>query len=267
MQHSPFAYSDYKEFLRKCLEEGAWGEVSRWAKSAGCQRSYLSRVLHEHVQLTPDQAYGLAQGLGLVGDEREYFLLLVDHARAGSKALVGHLEGRLAELRRRQEDLSQRLKREVRGDPGGAELAYYSSWLPMAAHLLTSIPEFQSETNLAARLGVRRERVQAMLQELEVLGLVRREGALWKYVSGSIHIPKNSPLVSLHHNNWRQRAVLNAQDPGQDSVHYTMAQSMSRQAYDEIKHKLLLLIEESAAIGQAAKEEELVVVCCDLFRA
>ena len=267
MLSSLFAFHDYKAFLRKTLQsKDTRGEITRLAQAAGCQRSYLSRVIHEHVHLTPDQAFGIAQGLKFNAAERDYFLLLVDRARCGTPALIAHLDSKLQAMRQAQEDLSQRLGRETRDDAAGTELAYYSSWVWPAVHLMTSIPDCQSETQIAHRLGLPEGRVHGVLTELEARRLVRREGSRWKFQSGSVHIPKASPLVSLHHNNWRQQAVLESQDPSSDSVHYTMVQTLSRDAYLTIKQKMLLMIEESASIGQAAPEEELVAVCCDLFR-
>lgn len=262
---SVFSHTDYKAFLRERLK-GPRGEITRWAEAAGCQRSYLSRVIHEHVHLTPDQAFGLSEGLRLREAEREYFLLLVDRARCATPALTAHLDAKLADLRRAQENLALRLKRETRDDATGTELSYYSSWVWPAVHLLCSIPEAQTEAAIASRLGLSLTRVSGVLAELEARGLVRREGARYKFVAGSVHIPKASPLVSLHHNNWRQQAVLDSQDATADSVHYTMVQTLSRAAYAQIKRQMLQMIEESAAVGQAAREEELIAVCCDLFK-
>lgn len=83
--------------------------------------------------------------------------------------------------------------------------------------------------------------------------------------TGDLHIPKNSPMIGIHHNNWRQRAVLDSTLPNTEGVHYTAVYSISRKDHEHLKTKVLDLVEQSRKIVAPSKEEELICFTCDLF--
>ncbi|MFX6794117.1 hypothetical protein ABTH15_20060, partial [Acinetobacter baumannii] len=76
---------DYKQFLllQVAAHAGEYGYKSKLAVAAGCQKSFFSQVLNAHVHRTPEHALGLARFWKLNRLERDYFLELVNHARAG----------------------------------------------------------------------------------------------------------------------------------------------------------------------------------------
>lgn len=265
MAESVFQHSDYRVFLRSRME-AEWGSLTRMAEAARCQRSHLSRVVHGNGHLTPDQAFDLAEFWGLSEAETEYFLLLVEEARAGSPGLRRRLGAKLSEMRRRQEDLSSRLQQTAPALATEGQARYYATWLPSALHMLVSIPSFQEVASIARRLCVPEGAVKKSLEELEAAGLVRREGTRWKIASGAVHLPRTSPFVSQHHGNWRQRAVLNTQQGAEDGLHYTVVQSVSLEDYLRIKALLLEAIDRYAAVAGPSKEQELICFSLDLFR-
>jgi plasmid maintenance system antidote protein VapI len=87
------------------------GQLSRAAEALNCQRSYLSRVISESLQLTPDHAFKLARFWRLTSDEREYFQTMVDYERAGDPEYRAHLKQRLLEVKRKHESIQERTAR------------------------------------------------------------------------------------------------------------------------------------------------------------
>ena len=81
-----FRETSYKKALARLIEESApeRGTISRIADAIGCQRSYLSQVLHAKAQLTKDQAWNLCTFFGLPEMEATYFECLVDFERAST---------------------------------------------------------------------------------------------------------------------------------------------------------------------------------------
>lgn len=265
---SVFNYSDYKEAMKAWIAESegssSWGLITQMAKKAQCQRSHLSRVLNGSMHLTPDQGYGLCQYWELTALEAEYFLALLDHARAASATYRSHLEEKLARLKREQENLTRILNRPRIG-PGEKEITYYSAWHWSAIHILTSVPQYQTIQSISRKLRIDETFVQECLETLARFGMVKQDKGRWIFTSSDIHLPRESPLAALHHNNWRQRAVLNAQSLDQDSIHYTMVQSMSRQAYEKIKQQLVNLIDSSVQIAGPSHSEKMICIALDLF--
>jgi uncharacterized protein (TIGR02147 family) len=263
---SLYSAKDYRDFLRAKVEDDSErGALTRLAAAAKCQKSHVTRVLRGDLHLTLEQAFRLARYWRLGDDEENYFLKLVDRDRAGDAAYRAKLQGELARMKRAQEDLSVRLQQATMGS-SEKEMLYYSSWFWSAIHIIVSIPRYQAPAQIAARLGLPEPLVLHALKTLEGFGLVEKSKDRWKIATGSIHLPKNSPLNSIQHGNWRSRAVLNSQAPGEDGVHYTVVQSISEADFEKIKHLLLEAIDRYAKIAGPSREEELVCFACDFFR-
>jgi hypothetical protein len=204
----PFQYNDYKTFLKdRIASANARGMVSKFAAAAGCQSSYLSKALHEHIHLIPDHLFGIAQYLNLNQDETNFLLLLLEKSRAGSIKYRKNIEEKIITIRKQRENIALLLKKPV-SEIGLKESIYYSSWFWSAIHIATSIPELQTEEKIALRFQIPIQQVMAVLLQLEEFGFVRKIGTKWIYSSHELYVPKDSPFVSLHHNHWRQRAIL-----------------------------------------------------------
>lgn len=264
MSPSIWTFGTYKGFLSSVVNEGKRGFITRLSEAAGCQRSYLSNVIRSHIHLVPDQAYGICRYLNLDPDETNYFLLLLEKDRAGTPAYKKHLERKLHELRKERENLARRLDRSPLQSEAD-QLLYYSAWYYAAIHILVSIPKFQSIGVVSRALGLDEQVVSSTLEDLSKMGLVVRSSSRWSFLSGDIHISKGSPLVSLHHSNWRQRAVLNSQAE-KDGLHFTMVQSVSKAVSNQIKEKVLALIEEASSLAGPSEPEDLLYLGIDTFQ-
>lgn len=266
MKESVFTFKDYKTFLKACIREGQpkWGYVSKMADMAGCQRSYLSRVLNSEVHLTPDHLYNIGRFLALNDSESEYLLNLLESERASLPEYRSRIDKKLAKLKIDHENLQNKVKRPA-APFSEREFIYYSDWIFSALHIIVSIPQFQTSRAIAEHLHLPVKDVEARLQILKQWNLVKYENRKWLFGGSELHVQKNSPLVSLHHNNWRQRAVLKAQSPNEKNVHFTVVQSVDAQAWDKIRSKLIKFIEEASHIANPAKEEKLICLTCDCF--
>jgi uncharacterized protein (TIGR02147 family) len=264
---SVFAHRDYRSFLRTLIkaQPESWGLIAKMAKAAQCQRPYLSKVLKDEAQLTPSQAYGLARFWRLNSTETEYFLSLLEEERAGSLEYREYIQRKASTLKKEQEDLAKRVNRKS-ATIESEQMNYYSAWYWTAIHILVSIPEYQTVGAICQRLSVSSHLVENVLKRLEQDGFVRNRSGKWQFQAHESHVSKTSPLVVFHHSNWRQRAILDAQDPGNDSIHFTVVQSVSRDDYEQIKQLVLDFIERSARIAGPSKEEEMMCLSCDLFR-
>jgi uncharacterized protein (TIGR02147 family) len=262
-----YRFSSYKDLLHGKLKElqGQRGIVAKMAVAAGCQRSYLSQVLNTHVHLTPDHAYGLCGFFGFNEDETTFFMLLVDHARAGGRALKGRLKNQIERIQKRNLELEGRLDVKI-VQVTESTYRYYSSWIWAAIHIAVSIPVLQTPEQLAKHLQLPQSLVESTLVELTEMGLVSKSGAHWSYAGGEQHLSRRSTLIATHHGNWRGRAALMAQVASDQNYHYTGVSSASRADCQLISDLLLETTERIRKIIAASKEEELICVNLDLFR-
>jgi hypothetical protein len=132
--------------------------------------------------------------------------------------------------------------------------------------LLVSIPEFQSTKAIAQRLQLTEALVESSLKILEAEGFVERKQNKWTYRGGDIHLSKRSPFATIHHNSWRQRAMLSSSLGEESSFHYTSLLVLSQKDMNLLRERVMAWVEESRAIAGPSDCEELVCLALDLFK-
>ncbi len=263
---SVFTFNSYKSLMsRMLLDPSLRGQLSRAAEYLNCQRSYLSRVISDKEHLTPDQAYMLCKFWKLNTDEREYFSTLVEYERAGQPEYRNFLKLKISEMKKKYESIQERTQRQSHVTDN-LELQYFASWISCALQFLTMIPQYQNVNSLSERLCLKKEIVTEHLQQLQKRNLVELKQDKWINKSSNFHVPKESPLVMLHHQNWRSRAILDAQNINSDHVHFTGVYTLSFDDFQRVKDMLLNFIAEANLIVGPSKCEEGVAITCDLFR-
>ncbi len=262
-----FNLNDYKEVLRQKIQENEAlrGYKTQLAAAAGCQKSFLSQVIHQHIHITPDHALGLALFWEFTPDQRDYFMELVQRDRAGSPALRELAEKRLQEIRRRNQDLATRFQKEKPIEEAQQAL-YYSSWHWSAVHILLTIPNFRTASAIAKRLQLPEPFVTQCLENLERMGLIQPSGKSWTVTRMDIHLPQDSPLTAMNHGNWRNRAVSDSQMRTPGNVHYTALHSLSRKDFEALQGMILGFIDQTRKVVAPSPEEELACFCLDWFR-
>ncbi len=261
-----FDADDYKDFLRAAIagQKGTRGYQARLAEAAGCQKTYLSQVLHTEVQLTPDHAAGLCAFWGFDADETAYFLDLVGVARAGTKALRDVLSARLARTRAASENLARRFKKPALVSESD-QLRYYSAWYWSAIHVLCGIPAGWTEKSIAARLKLPVDLVQEVLAAMTEMRLVAKLRTGWTATQRDLHLPGDSALTTINHFNWRQRAMARLQEREAGGLHYTAVHSVSRADAKKMREVIRACVAETRAIVGPSQEEEMVAFTCDFF--
>src|SRR4051794_16485735 len=100
---SIFEFLDYRRFLRRHIDhlpKKGRGEVSRIAQAAGVHPSLLSQVLTGDKNLSLEQAQIIAEYLDLTHQETEYFLLMVQHQRAGTAKLRTYFAAKMDQVKK-----------------------------------------------------------------------------------------------------------------------------------------------------------------------
>ncbi len=201
---------------------------------------------------------------GLSREETAYFECLVDHERAASPVYKRHLEARMEEIRSEANQLLKASGKQKK-DTDADSLYYFSSWLPCAVHILSSISAFQEPILMAERLGVPLLVIRQTLSELQRMGLVKQEKAKWVFNSSSKWIPKESPLSKFHQHDWRQLAVENARQTHAVGMHYTIVQSLSRADLEKLQQLLRNFLEQMNKVSGPSEPEIISCLNIDFF--
>lgn len=263
---SVFTFESYKDILQEfLLGANQRGQLSRAAEFLNCQRSYISKVIKTNSHITPDQAYLFSKFWKLTTDEREYFSTLVEFERAGQHDYKTYLKNKLTQLKKKYESIQERTQRQDHVTDN-LQLHYFSNWISCAIQFLTMIPQYQDEISISERLGLKKDIVLQHLSHLQNLEVVEYKNKKWLNKSSNFHLPKESPLVILHHQNWRTRAILDAQNFSSDHVHFTGVYTLSKTDYERVKDLLLNFIAEANSIVGPSECEEAIALTCDFFR-
>jgi uncharacterized protein (TIGR02147 family) len=263
---SLFKFMSYKAYLRNAFggsqaRTGIRKKAAAWMK---CQTAYLSQVLNGSANLSLEQADLLSEFLGHDGEEREFFLLLVQYERAGTKSLENFFQLKINQHLERRQTIRHRIQSEE-GLSVVDQAVYYSKWYYSCIHVLISIPELQTKAALAKALNLPLPTISEVLEFLETRGLAVFENGHFRIGPRHLHLAHDSPHITKHHSNWRGRAMASLDVPQENDLHYSVVVTLSQDDVLKIKAKVVDLIQESMAIVRDSKEESAYGFTLDWF--
>lgn len=261
-----FEYSDYKTFIRDLGEARPRGFRKALAEAIPCQTAYVSQVLNGPAHFNWEQAEAAARYLELSKAELRYFLLLVEHNRAGTPSLKRVLDEQLQEMREHHLLLRERIGIAATLSAEN-QTRYYSSWHYAAVHMGVTIPTLRSRAAISKALRITPDALAPILDFLSSVGLITKQAE--KYYPGTtlIHLGKDSPAIYQHHTNWRiQALVMMHADVTQRNVHYSTVVTMSAKDAQKIRELFTQAISNASVIIKASPEEQVFGINLDLFR-
>lgn len=263
-----FAQTDYKQFLDYKVRENAdqRGYQSRLAAAAGCQRSYLSQVIKGSIHFTPEHALGAAVFWGLTELETDCFCELVNLERCSSPQLRKRILQKLNDLRAKKDSLDASLSGNSRVHQSTDELNYFAAWYTSAIHVALNIPNLKSPDALARHFQLPTATVREVLQNLEKMGLVKNKQNSDIQGSSHLHMSKKSPIIGMHHSNWRQKAILDSTHSASDGLHFTSLQTHSESDFLRLKSLIKEMVENSRSLIEKSPDEALTCFTIDLFK-
>jgi uncharacterized protein (TIGR02147 family) len=261
MSVSIFEFTEYRVFLNtwlKTQKSGGHGLKSKLAESAGVSSALISQILGGEKNLSTEQALEVCEFVGLTESETEYFLILVESARAGSYKL----EQRLKKKRETLQNQAKKISHRVRKDKELTEeekATFYSSWLYTAVRSLTAVEGTQSVQEIAKHLSIPVTVVSRVVNFLLEHGLCRTENSKLTYGPAFTHLGADSPLVNKHHQNWRIQGMRAMDQRQDDNLFYKAPMSLSKQDMGVVRSEMLKTIDLVGKIVGPSHSEK---VCC-----
>lgn len=252
-------YNDYKAYLKALLKtypKRGRGQSRRLADHLNVAPIVVSQILARDRHFTPEQALKVAEYFGLDGKSSEYFVFLVNLARADSKELKAFYHDKLGKIRAEAENIrnlvqgkSDLLSKEDQG-------VYYSNWYYVAVRALSALPQTKTVESLASYLGMSRADIGEIVSFLVETGLcVQDEKGKIRPGPKQIHVESKSPFVNNHRRNWRDKAKEKLVRPGDEDVFYSSVVTLSEKDAELFRKKLLQFIQDFSKQVRASPEE------------
>ncbi len=213
----------------------------------------------------PHSELQIARFLSLETAETDYFLALVDEARAGTKDLKDHVRRKLDQLQDQHLQIHERVGAAARVLSAEAQSIYYSQWYYSAIHILITIPEYRTLDRIAAAFPLQRETIENVVLFLISMGLAEEKRGTLMPGSTQLHLQRDALNIAKHHTNWRLAAIHAVTEPRASNVHYSTVSSLSRDDFNILRARFVDQIQNYVETIQPSKEEMLCVFNLDLF--
>jgi uncharacterized protein (TIGR02147 family) len=258
---SIFDFEDYKAFVNARIQDmpkKGYGQYQRLAEHLRINSVTISQIFKGARELGIDQALEVSEFLGLSETERDLFLLLVDHARAGSQKWKSFIEKKIRLKKIEARNLKSRVQPE-KDIKEEARSTFYSNWYYSGIRLSTSIESLATLEAIAQHVQLPRALVAEVLKFLIQQRLVVEKDG--RYVIGpkSTHVESTSPLVNRHHANWRIKGLQKMGNMDSEELFFTAPLSLSQDALEEIRKDLTNFI---GVTTKKVKESESEVLAC-----
>jgi uncharacterized protein (TIGR02147 family) len=267
--HWIFNIQDSLEVLEHQLS--LYGSVRGYRKqmavAAGCQAAQMSQILGGQILLSLEQASGLSDFWQLSETEADYFMTLTQRDRAGTESLRAKLDIRLKALKSQQKKKS---KTEILLDKKKAEreqtLQYYLDWIPSAVHLLWQVEGYTNNTKAVAdRLNLSENELFKALELLVSMKIMSKSSGEYQIKIKHLHIGSDNFFSTLHHKNWRAKAMSRQSLLSTNNLNFTSLYSLDKKSYEQIKKKIRKLLQDVRETIDPAPEETLACLNIDFL--
>jgi uncharacterized protein (TIGR02147 family) len=262
-----FEYQDYKAYINAWVSaqtRGGHGEYRRMAQALDVSTTMMSQVFRGDKDLSLELAQEIVDYLKLSDREGDYFLLLVEFARAGSYKLKDRLLRQIKEQQVEASKLKNLIKDETKISEE-SKAVFYSTWMYSGIHLLVDVDSYNDAESIAQRLHLPRNQVQKILDFLIERNLVSHKDGKLEIGQARTLLNKESPLIFKHHQNWRLRSLDKMAERKDSDFFFSSPMSLSEEAAFQLRQKLPNIVKEITDEIVPTKAETIRALVLDWF--
>jgi uncharacterized protein (TIGR02147 family) len=262
-----FGFEDYRDFLRARVgPEGTRSGIRlSIAKAISCHSSYLTKILDGGANLSLEQGLAVCRHFRMTGEESEYFLLLIQRTRAGTRELDRYFATKLDCIKKARLQLKTRVPIRKSLSPVD-QSTYYSSWSYAAIHMALTVPRLRTRAALAKHFGLSDKKVGETLGFLTSVGLAEEKAGNYLVGATQLHLEGDSLNIVNHHVNWRNRAVLSLERADEIDLHYSGVMTLSGKTAERLRERFVKLLQETISeVTKEGDEERVHCLALDWF--
>jgi uncharacterized protein (TIGR02147 family) len=266
--NSIFETDNYRSYIKRKIVEmpkGGYGQFRKLADFLGVHTTLVSQIFSGAKNLMPDQAVLIAEFFGFTEVETEYFVTLVEFARASTDSLRRLLIRRLEEIKARAfENQSSRGNDYCLTEE--AKAIFYSDWTYVAIWQLSAIPGHRSADKIAEYLGLPIKKINSVIEFLVLHRLCTEKDGQITVGTVSPLADHKSPWIRIHHANWREKAIGQLVADDANKVHFTSPMTLSKRDVQKIRELIIMFIEDANSVVAPSASEELYCLNIDWFK-
>jgi uncharacterized protein (TIGR02147 family) len=264
---SIFNFKDYRSYLLSKVGSAGTrkGVRKALAEFIPVHTTFISQVLSSKADFSLEQAEQVNLFFEHTDQEAEYFFLLVNFERAGSKKLKERFQTKIDSILNERLRIKNRIQKsnEISKED---QVKFYSSFHFAALHVLASIPQFQSVNEMSKQLNISLQKCKEHIDFLLKLSLVSENQGRLTAGTRNIHLPDDNLLIAQHHSNWRLACLQALQDFNKSNFHYSACVSLSKEDVNKVKEILLEGLNKKAELIGKSKEETAYGLNLDFFK-
>ncbi len=241
-----YHFNAYKEYVNSWIEQQpnkGHGEYRRLALALNISTTMISQIFKGDKDISMELACELTEYLHLSDDESDFFLLLVEHSKAGSYKLKARIQRQIKDRQEKAKKLENRLKKEQSLDDHEKAL-YYSTWIYPAIRILSDIPEVNTVDEISSRLQIPKNQIIRILDFMIEKKLVVERGAKLHMGPTHLYLPPQDPMAIRNLQNWRQLAFQKMNFQTDETFFYSGQYALSREVAEIIRRTLPDFIED-----------------------
>lgn len=262
-----FDFKNYRDYLKNRfpVSGDTRGLRSRLAEELRVQPAFISRVLHNDAHFSLEHAVVINRFLNHTERESEYFLLLLQKDRAGSKELEDYLQQKMEKILEERQIIAERIqvKETLTAED---QMTYYSSWHYSAIHVMLMVSRWRTSQSISDYLKIPMQQTKKILEFLCSVGLAEERDGEFICGRNRIHLEKHSPILPRHHSNWRMRAMQSMDRNLAEDLYFSGPICLSETDGKKLREMLLKFLEESEKIIGPSPEETVFCLGIDFFR-
>lgn len=263
-----FETEDYRQIIKARLAQkpkGGYGQLSKLADAIGVSSTFISQVYAGTKEFSLEQAVLAAEYIGLNNREKEYFILIVQKARAGHPALTSLLDQQIQRFKQVSKEVASHMP-EFKTLDEATKATFYSDWIYSAIRQVSALPAHNSIDAISSRLQQPAHLIAEALLFLVESGLCIEKDGEYFLGPSRTHLGPDSPWIKSHHTNWRLRAIDKIHDRNNNKLHYSSPMTLSLKDIPKGRQILLDAIRDLNAIVDKTTSEEFYCVNVDWFR-
>ncbi|MBL7544431.1 MAG: TIGR02147 family protein [Bdellovibrionaceae bacterium] len=265
---SIFQFTDYRAFLKSHFRQqpgGGRGQMLKLAKVLDVHSTFVSLVFQDKRDFSSEQAILVAQYFNLTASETDYFLNLVQWAKASNRALKNFFHQKIIQAQEASKRLDTRFEHE-RTLASEERQIFYSSWHYSAIRIYTSTSEDgRSVEEIVEHFKMPRKIVVEALAFLNKCQLIVEKKNRYHVGPQRTFLEKGHPLLKCHHTNWRQKALNQYEEISNDEMMFTSTLSLSRKDFERLREHLATLIKTTSDLMKETQPEDVACLNIDFF--